>query len=92
MGTWCPKVGVRYESELNDVNSEYGKGSCSIVFFISSLPRTKDFRPGEKESSSNAGSVKVRSKHLHSALKANEYFPFLSPSPLVFGQRWFEVS
>lgn len=45
---------------------------CFFFFFFSSLSRTKDLRPGETESSSNAGSVKVRLKHLNSALKANE--------------------
>lgn len=43
--------------------------------YFPSLPRTKDLRPGETESSSNAGSVKVRLKHWNSALKANECSP-----------------
>lgn len=51
--------------------------------FLSSLPRTKDLRPGETESSSNAGSVKVTWKYLNSALKANECVSS-PPSPLPF--------
>lgn len=48
--------------------------------YFPSLPRTKDLRPGETESSSNASSVKVRSNHQNSALKANGCSP-LAPSP-----------
>lgn len=64
---WCPERVARYASELNGVNSYYGKGSCGVIFFSPSLPRTKDLRPGETESSSHAGSVKVRWKPLNSA-------------------------
>ena len=68
------------------------KDYAALSFFFPSLPRTKDLRPGEAESSSNAGSVKVRLKHLNSALKANEH-SFLHPLSLfVFGQRQSEVS
>lgn len=68
------------------------KKIMQLYLFLSSLPRTKDLRPGETESSSSAGSVKVRLKHLSSALKSNDH-SFLHPlSLLVFGQRQSEVS
>lgn len=83
----CPERVVRDESELNEREQLIWEKLMPSFLLHSSLPRTKDLRLGETQSSSYAVSVKVRSKHLSSAFKGNACVPSRPFSPLVFGQR-----
>lgn len=90
----CPERAVRDESEPNKREQLIWQKLMPSCLLHSSLPRTKDLRPGETQSSSHAGSIKVRSKHLSSGSRVNalSVSPPTPFPPLVFGQRQSGVS